>query len=328
MKKVLIIRFSSIGDIVLTTPVIRNLKNNGYEVHYITKKQFKTVIENNQYIDKLHLIDDVNTLGKTIKILKKECFDYIIDLHNNFRSFKVKKALRVTSYSFNKLNFRKLILVRTGINIMPKKHIVDRYLDTLKRLNIKLDDKGLDYNIPLKDYLDLSKNLPEKFISNFVSYVIGGTYQGKRMPADKIVEVINNSNANFVLLGGKEDVENGSYIVRNVKSKNVISFCGEINLNQSASVIKQSNIVITNDTGLMHIASAFQKNIISLWGCTSPILGMNPYKAGIKSVEIQPNNLDKRPCSKLGNKCKYPNWKCVHELPEIEIIETIKKLSL
>lgn len=328
MKKVLIIRFSSIGDIVLTTPVIRNLKNNGYQVHYITKKQFKSVLENNPFIDKLHLIDQDNTLSKTIKSLKKENFDYVIDLHNNFRSFKVKKALNTTSYSFKKLNFKKLILVKAGINLMPKKHIVDRYLDTLKPLEVKLDNGGLDYYIPEKDCLKLTSYLPQHFINNYVCYVIGGTYQGKRMPAYKIVEVINNSESNFVLLGGKEDIENSDYIIKNTKRKNVVTLCGKINLNQSASVIKQSRIVVTHDTGLMHIASAFQKKIISIWGCTSPIFGMNPYKSDINSIEIEPHHLKRRPCSKLGNKCKYPNWKCVHELPETEIINSIKKLSL
>jgi len=326
MKKVLIIRFSSIGDIVLTTPVIRNLKNNGYEIHYITKKQFKSVIENNSNIDTLHLIDKDYTLSKAIKDLKKEGFDFVIDLHNNFRSFKVKRALKVKYYTFNKLNFKKLLLVRTGINLMPTKHIVERYLDTLEQLNIKLDNKGLDYTIPKQDNLELNKYIPENFINEYISYVIGGTYQGKRMPAHKIVEVINKSSAKFVLLGGKDDIENGEYIINNVDTENVVSLCGKINLNQSASIIKQSKLVITNDTGLMHIASSFGKKIISLWGCTSPILGMNPYKSHPDSIEIEPSQLNRTPCSKLGNKCKYPNWKCVHEIPEIEIIKNIDLL--
>lgn len=328
MKKVLVIRFSSIGDIVLTTPVIRNLKTNGYEVHYITKKQFKTVVENNPNIDTLHLIDNKHTLSSAINELKKEQFDLIIDLHNNFRSFKVKLALKTKSYSFDKLNLKKLLLVRTGINLMPNKHIVDRYLDTLKPLKFDLDNKGLDYYIPQKDNVDLNTILPEDFNKKYVSYVIGGTYQGKRMPAHKIVEVINNSEAKFVLLGGKEDVKNSDYIIKNTNKNNAISLCGKINLNESASVIKQSNVVITNDTGLMHIASAFYKKIISLWGCTSPVLGMNPYKSHPESIEIEPLNLNRRPCSKLGNKCKYPDWKCVHQIPENEIIKNIKLLNI
>src|SRR3954468_7588314 len=116
MPKFLILRFSSIGDIVLTTPVIRCLKQQveEAEVHYLTKKSFREIIENNPHVSKVHLLD--NNLGKIIKDLKNENYNYIIDLLNNLRTLKVKRALsKVPSFSFNKLNMEKWLLTALKI---------------------------------------------------------------------------------------------------------------------------------------------------------------------------------------------------------------------
>jgi heptosyltransferase-2 len=107
MSKFLILRFSSIGDIVLTSPVVRCLKQQveNAEVHFATKKGFASVIEHNPFIDKkIYLEEDLNSF---IGELKKEKYDYIIDLHNNLRTFLIKVKLGVKSFSFDKLNFEK-----------------------------------------------------------------------------------------------------------------------------------------------------------------------------------------------------------------------------
>jgi ADP-heptose:LPS heptosyltransferase len=128
--KILIIRFSSIGDIVLTTPVIRCLKQQlkGAEIHYLTKKNFETVLSSNRYIDKLHLLD--KKLSVTISRLKAEKFDVVIDLHHNLRTLIIKTRLGVRSSSFDKLNWQKWLIVNFKINRLPAVHIVDRYLKT------------------------------------------------------------------------------------------------------------------------------------------------------------------------------------------------------
>jgi len=133
--KVLIIRFSSIGDIVLTTPIIRCVKKQipEVEVHYLVKHSFRKIIESNPFVDKTHALND--NLPYVLEELKSENFDYIIDLHHNLRTLKVKRALRkVPALSFNKLNLKKWLLTALKINVMPKVHIVDRYFDTVKTL--------------------------------------------------------------------------------------------------------------------------------------------------------------------------------------------------
>jgi ADP-heptose:LPS heptosyltransferase len=143
--KILIIRFSSIGDIILTTPVVRCLKTqlDDVEIHYATKQNFKSIFEENPYIDKMHYLS--GGLRDFIAGLKKEKFDYVIDLHHNLRSRIIKTALGVKSYSFNKLNWEKWLFVNLKINKLPNVHIVDRYLDTIKNLGVKNDSLGLDY---------------------------------------------------------------------------------------------------------------------------------------------------------------------------------------
>lgn len=313
MPKILIIRFSSIGDIVLTTPVIRNIKNQipGCELHYCTKLNFKAILESNPYVDKIFCYE--KDLKGLIEKLKEEKYDFVIDLHNNLRSLIIKKSLNTKAFSFDKLNFKKWLLVNFKINKMPPVHIVDRYMETTKSLKIVNDNRGLDYFIPPKDEFILS-SLPEAFRSNFVAFAIGAAHFTKRIPPEKIIEFCQIIPFPIILLGGKEDTETGNQIESAVRnSEKIINLCGKLSLNQSASVVKQSYAVVTPDTGLMHIAAAFKKRIYSVWGNTTPSLGMYPYLTDFKVIEN--NNLSCRPCSKIGYpKCPKGHFKCMKDL--------------
>ncbi|MGB0805916.1 MAG: glycosyltransferase family 9 protein [Salibacteraceae bacterium] len=299
--KVLIIRFSSIGDIVLTTPVIRNIKqqlNDGnVDVHVLSKESYKGIFENNPYIDKLHLIEE--DVVPIIPELKEERFDYIFDLHKNLRTANVKKRLGIMSFTFKKYNFQKWLLVNFKINKMPNMHIVDRYMETTNAFGIKNDNKGLDYFIPQKDEVSISE-FPAVFSKGFVAFAIGGQHEGKMLPNHKIIEICDALKYPVVLLGGKEDTANGTKI-KNASTNQVFNAAGKYNLNQSASILNSSSVVITHDTGLMHIASALKKKIISIWGATVPEFGMAPYMPGKGSKIIEPHGVS-RPYSKLGNK--------------------------
>lgn len=304
--KFLILRFSSIGDIVLTTPVVRCLKLQypDAEVHFATKKQFKVLVENNTYIDKYFLFE--NSLNSFIKTLQSENYDYIIDLHNNLRTSIIKFKIPAKAFSFNKLNFKKWFLVNLKINRMPDIHIVDRYLQTLESLGIKNDNNGLDYFIPKHDIVFFENSTP------FAAYAIGGQHFTKKLPTNKIIEVCQNIKSNIILLGGEEDFETGE-IIRTLVGSKVINACGKYNLNQSASLLRQAEYVISHDTGLMHIAAALKKRIISIWGNTVPEFGMYPYLTDYHIIENK--NLSCRPCSKIGySNCPKGHFKCMEEL--------------
>jgi heptosyltransferase-2 len=321
LPKFLIIRFSSIGDIVLTTPVVRCLKTQvkDAEVHFLTKKSFAQILEPNPYIDKLHLLE--KDLSHCISQLKAENFDAVIDLHHNLRTFRVKRALGIKSYSFDKLNIEKWMFTALKINRLPKVHIVERYLSTLKDLGVVNDGKGLDYFIPETQKVNLEQ-LPETHRSGYIGLVIGATFATKKLPEAKLLELCKSLLYPVVLLGGPEDRELGERISAN--NKLVINACGKYKLAESADLIRQASLVITHDTGLMHIAAAFCRPIISIWGNTVPEFGMGPYypthfklpKAEIFEVK----ELKCRPCSKIGySKCPKSHFKCM-ELQNMQAI--------
>ncbi len=319
MKKTLIIRFSSIGDIILTTPVLRCLKQQlpNIEIHYLTKKSFKEIPECNPYINKVHVIEkDVKEIAAD---LEKENFDFVVDLHNNIRSMQVKTMLGKPSTTFKKLNFKKWLLVNFKINRMPSMHLVERYLQTVEQFGVKNDSKGLDYYIPKQDEIDI-KTLPASHQQGYVGFVIGAKHATKQLPIEKIISICKKINQPIVLLGGKEDAEYGKIIYNAVGIK-IYNACGKYNLNQSASLIKQAEKIITHDTGLMHIAAAFKKEIISVWGNTVPSFGFTPYLPDAKSKIVEVKNLSCRPCSKIGyKKCPQGHFKCMMLINEDEFV--------
>lgn len=323
--KFLIIRFSSIGDIVLTTPVIRCLKQQveGAEVHYITKNNFRGIIESNPYIDKIHLLD--NNLETVIKDLKQENFDYVIDLHHNLRTLKVKRALKkVPSFSFNKLNIEKWLYTALKINILPNLHIVDRYLDTVKSFGVRNDGRGLDYFIPEKDVVP-DNHIPTAQSLGYIGIVIGAALNTKKLPVHKLKELCEKINHPVILLGGPEDKTTGDEIA-SIDPVKIYNSCGKFNLNESADLVRRAKLIITHDTGLMHIAAAFKKPVISIWGNTVPSFGMGPYygKTMIANGLYQINGLWCRPCSKIGySKCPLGHFKCMEKHDIAEIVKSI-----
>jgi ADP-heptose:LPS heptosyltransferase len=312
--KILVVRFSSIGDIVLTTPILRCIKQQlkDVELHYVTKHNFLSVIDNNIYVDKVFTIKD--SLKDVIPQLKKENYDYVIDLHHNVRTLRLKTALGKKSFSFNKLNWEKFLIVNFKKNKLPPIHIVDRYFETVQSLGVKNDGKGLDYFINDKDEIDIPSTLPTLFHEDYSALVVGGSYFTKQIPINKLKEICTKSSLPLILLGGKEDAAIAEQVYQFHKNK-TINLCGKLNLNQSASIIQQANKVITSDTGLMHIAAAFKKDIISLWGNTIPEFGMGPYLAGKNSQILEVKGLSCRPCSKLGyKKCPKGHFKCMNDI--------------
>lgn len=325
-SKILVIRFSSIGDIVLTTPLVRGLKQQGrHVVHYLTKKQFLPVLKANPYIDKIHILED--GLGAVVEELKKENFGFIVDLHKNLRSFRVKKALGKPSASFNKLNRQKWLLVNFRINALPDIHIVDRYFEAAMSLGVINDLHGLDYFIPQEDQVDMN-GFPEGFRNGYIAFVIGGKHKTKVFPAEKVIPLCSRINYPVVLLGGPDDTDLAEVVMKSTGS-GIFNAVGKYNLNQSASIVKQAKAVITNDTGLMHIAAAFQKPVASLWGNTVPEFGMYPYMPGTEEEKVmiaEVKGLKCRPCSKIGfEKCPKKHFRCMMDINEEAILEFLEK---
>ena len=327
-KKILVLRFSSIGDIVLTTPVPRALKVQlDAEVHYATKPQYATLLTANPYIDRVHTLD--GSLSELIRRLRQESYDFVVDLHHNLRTTLIISLLRVKSYRFNKLNVAKWLLVNFKIDRLPNVHIVDRYLATLKPLGVKPDSLGLDYFIPEKDEVERSW-LPETHRAGYVAYAIGAQHNTKKLPVDRMIELCDRINQPIILLGDKNDQATGEQVERffarpdeyagqesilpELHKKTIIyNACGKFNLNQSASLVRQADYVFTHDTGLMHVAAAFKKRVYSIWGNTIPRFGMYPYRT--RFTVLENNRLGCRPCSKIGYaRCPQGHFKCMRDI--------------
>ncbi|MCB0535187.1 MAG: glycosyltransferase family 9 protein [Lewinellaceae bacterium] len=323
--KILLLRFSSIGDIVLTSPVIRCLKQQlDAELHFLTKAQYAQVLTANPYLTRIHTVD--KRLAQVLPELRKEKFDWIIDLHHNLRSARVKWTLRRPSRSFNKLNFEKWLLVQLGINLLPKIHIVDRYMQTVQHLGVRYDGKGLDYFIPGLEEVSPGDLDPRLKPDRYIAFNIGANHATKRLPVEKIAAVCQNEELPVVLLGGKDEQIAGAQIVA-LSGGLVFNFCGKLSLQQSASVVRQAYKVVTHDSGLMHIAAAFRKEIVSIWGNTVPDFGMYPfYPEGQKqNTSMEVPGLKCRPCSKIGyTSCPKGHFRCMQDQDVDEICQALK----
>ena len=325
MKKILLIRFSSIGDIVLTTPVIRCIKRQlpDVELHVLTKSAYRSIYTANPNINKVYELQ--GNMKELIGQLRMERYDFVVDLHKNWRSMRVRMALRRPLASFPKLDFRKFLYTKLKIGSLPQVHIVDRYFKAVEKLGVHNDGQGLDFFFNEGDELHY-EDLPEVFRDGFVAVVIGGQHATKILPENKVVEVCKALDYPVVLVGGPEDAACGERIKEKVGSY-VGNSCGSLTVGQSASLLKLADAVLTNDTGMMHIAAALRKPIVSVWGNTVPEFGMYPYlPQGMKpAVIIENKDLRCRPCDKLGYaKCPKGHFDCMNSLNAKEIAEKIR----
>lgn len=322
LKKFLIIRFSSIGDIVLTTPVIRCLKNKYPEaqIHYLTKKSFSSVIVSNPFVNKVYSIEkEVNEIATE---LKSENYDFVIDLHKNIRSRRTKRIVESESASFSKLNWEKWLLTNFKINKMPDVHIVERYLDTLANIGVVNDYLGLDF------FISKENEVQELPFSNYTALVVGAAHETKAMTVSKMLEIVDSIDYNFILIGGPGEKAKADEIIRKANNRKIFNACGVFNIEQSAHLLKESTCVITPDTGMMHIASALHKPVVSIWGNTVPEFGMYPYipqnKDLVKIIEVK--DLNCRPCSKIGySNCPKKHFKCIEKLDVNDIRMFVEK---
>jgi ADP-heptose:LPS heptosyltransferase len=323
--KILIIRFSSIGDIVLTSPVLRCLKKKypDSEIHYLTKSQFHPLLIANPHISRFYLLEKDN-ITDLISDLKAENYDVIVDLHKNIRTLRIRQALAVKQvYAFDKINLAKWLKVNLKVDMLPEKHIVDRYFEGLTDLGIENDGQGLDYYIWDKEVYDFVSSLVN---TNYIAFAIGANHNTKKLPDEKIFEICSKIHQKVYILGGKNETATGEKL-NDLFPAQIVNLCGKLTVNESAFIIKHAQKVITHDTGMMHIAAAFKKPVISVWGNTIPEFGMYPYfGARNKAISEKQSRMFEvvglpcRPCSKLGyDKCPKGHFHCMN-LQDVDAI--------
>lgn len=313
IRKILLIRFSSLGDTLLCTPIARCLKEKGgYEVHFLTKEASASLLVKNPHIDKVHILED--PFSFTISDLKAEKFDFVVDLHKNLRSLRVRAALQMLfcrAESYPKLTFRRFLRIKLHCKkAMPKSHVVDRYFEAVRHLGIDNDEKGLEiYRWKKPFYFALPK-------TPFVAIAVGSRHFTKQIPSASLVELCQQIKAPVVLLGDAADKAKATEVA--IRCPNVSNACGLLTLAESTYCIKEAALLISGDSALMHIATALDQNLISVWGSTIPELGMYPYfSKNSKAIHLlfENKNLACRPCHKHGYEaCPKKHFKCMKNL--------------
>lgn len=310
------------GDVIYTTPVVRCLKQQlpNAEIHFLTKPAFKYIYDNSPFLDKLLLLKP--SLSDTISEVKAEKYDYLVDLHSNLRTSIIKLRTGIQSFTYDKQRLRKWLSLKFNLNLVPPVHLVDRYLKAVKSLGVVNDGQPINYYI--KRQYSLAQLLPAFHHNGYVAFVIGATHFTKRMPNAKIISLCKQINLPIVLLGGDDVKANGNEIASALGSK-VYNACGITTLDESVFITSQAKRVIGFDTGLTHIAEAFNVPIASVWGSTVPeLLGVQPYQ--VKHVMVAGLDLACRPCSKFGlEKCPLGHFKCMNDMPEKPLADFVNK---
>lgn len=293
---------------MLTSPVVRALGKRFPEadIRFVTKPQFAELVEYNPHLNgAFYLNDSLNDLAIELKEFRP---DLVVDLHHNLRTRILRTLVGGEWRSFHKLNVEKWLKVNLNVDRLPNTHIVDRYLETVKGFGVVNDGQGLDFYFP-NDFQ--TPEISAELNTGFVAVVVGAKFKTKQLPEHKLVELCNIISKPILLIGGPEDQALGESI--SAKSEGVvINGCGKFSLLESAWMIKQSELVITHDTGMMHIAAAFKKKVVSVWGNTIPAFGMYPYLPDKSSFISQVEGLSCRPCSKIGfDKCPKGHFQCM-----------------
>lgn len=324
IKKILVIRFSSIGDIVLITPVLRGIKRQypNAQLHVLTKPTMASLLTANPNVNQVITLTD--SIVTTSLALRAQHYDVVLDLHNNLRSAIIKLFLiNVKSFSFDKQNINKWLMVQFKQK-RQLTHVVERYLACAANIGVTNDGLGLDFYIEPNNQLNLTN---EQLPITYIALVIGAKFKTKQLPLHQLITLCTQLTLPIVLIGGKEDSELAQQIINVMPANKAIhNTCGRYNLQQSAALLAQAQSVITHDTGMMHIASAFGKKIITVWGNTTPAIGFSAYlpSTAPEAINIQNNTLNCRPCSKIGFMvCPQGHFNCMNSLD----MTAIAKLS-
>jgi heptosyltransferase-2 len=336
MKKILIIRLSSIGDIILTSPIIRVLRKNFPEsqIDFVAKEKFIEVVKYNPNINKIHILKGHNSIKELKSEIKKEKYDLIIDMHKNFRSFYLKNFSNAKKiFTISKPYISRFLLVNFKINLYKQTFsIIENYFAPLKKIGIQNDQEGLEVFTSDDARLKV-KEIMEDFISEgdfVIGMSPGAGFWNKEWTNEGFSGVIDyfarKYKAKILLFGSEKDNKKIQQISELVFNKNsLLDLSGRLNLLELIAGIEKCNLFITNDTGAMHIAVALKKKVIAIFGPTTKEFGFFPNSK--ESLVVENFNLSCRPCTHIGKDyCPKKHFKCMRDVKSWNVIEVAEKL--
>ncbi len=322
LKKILIIRLSSMGDVLLTTPLIRSIKkqNPNIQIDFVVKSEFFELLKNNPYLKNIYKYSkEISDKQELIKTLKSNNYERVIDLQNNNRSRQINYRLRKKTFQFNKNNFKKFLLVHFKINRLKKAPLIPvRYA---KAAGIKLDNEGLE--IFTDNIADSRLELNEKYIG----LCPGAKHFTKRWPKEYFIDLgkmLETSGYKVALFGSVDESET----IKEIESQlgNPLNLCNDSIL-QTAANMKMCKAIYTNDSGSMHLSCAVDVPVIAFFGSTVKEFGFYPYKN--QNVVLEIEDLPCRPCTHIGrNSCPLKHFKCMKEIKPELAFDSLKRLHL
>lgn len=308
-QKILVVRLSSLGDILLTTPLIRSLKktNPKLEIHFLLREEYQDLLINNPNLSKLITIKREYSPSKTKNILSQNKYEFVIDLQNNLRSRALTNGLKCPKVRFKKLSWQKFLLVKFKINkLREAPPIPERYASVID--NLKLDEDGLDLftnNKPSESLIGLT---------NLIGFCPGSRHYTKMWLKEYYIELgkkLIDNGFNIVLFGGKDDKEICNEISSSLSK--CINLCNDNDILQTAADMKMCKTIICNDSGLMHTACAVKVPVAAIFGSTVKEFGFTPYHS--KNLILENKSLTCRPCSHIGkSSCPKGHFKCMKEI--------------
>jgi len=322
INKILIIRLSSLGDILLTTPFVRAIKTQfpHIKIDMLIREEYADVIKLNPYLNsKLFFKKNDQDYNKLIEQLRDNRYELVIDLQSNLRSKKIVSSLNIKAVKFNKRSFDKFLLVNFKINKLKEAPPIPiRYANTIQ--SIKLDDQGIDL------FTDKSANSVLIGKNNLIGFCQGARHFTKRWLNEYFIELGNKLVENgysVVLFGGKIDIEICTELA--AKISGAINLSNDDDLLQTASDMKLCKAVVCNDSGLMHTASAVGTKVIAIFGSTVKEFGFAPYNCN--NLILENISLTCRPCSHIGrSECPKKHFECMKSIKPEFVFEQLKSL--
>ena len=341
--KILIIRLSSIGDIVLTSPLVRVLRQRypSSKIDFVVQKKYAELIRFNPNLNLCYEFDSTKGFPdlRSLKAkIRKEGYDIIIDIHNNFRSRYLRANIGASKVvTINKRIFERIMLVKFKKSYYRGiVSVADRYIEPMQSFGIQNDGRGLELFIPKEIRNNVKIILAQEGIQsdeNIIGFCQSSKHVTKCWPFERFAEfgirLAKEWNKPIVLFGGPEDAQKCAMIVQLIQAKlenhPIIDFSGKLSLLETAEMMKACNVILTNDSGLMHIAAAMKRKIVAIFGSTVEEFGF--YPIGTECIVLNKQSLKCRPCSHIGlDSCPKKHFCCMMDIQIEEVCQAIKTI--
>ncbi len=334
LRKILVLRLSSIGDIILTSPMLRVFKASypDCQLHYVTRREFLPLLENDPHIDRLFAVDTADGRSglRALNLqLSQEHYDAVFDLHNNFRSRILRNGVSTHIHRINKRGFRRLLLLSAHFNTYRRIIAVpDRYIETAARYGIRPDTDGP--RLYLTEDIRLSARMKLRAAGVDLHTAASGICPGakhftKRWPAEHFTELAKRMTADgeqLLIFGGSADGAAAAQI-REAAPKRIVDLTGRLSLLETAAAMEHCRIIVANDSGLMHMATAMQRPVVALFGSTVREFGFFPYQSPATVLEV--SGLPCRPCTHIGrDHCPKGHFSCLRGISPESVFEAVE----